>query len=215
MGSLEIGCDKNPNLIELWRALKEPWFLPAVCALEYSEKTFLEWKSHLPTDSKGVAIRELVTRRMSRGGLGTHFAWSTRTRGGKPGDLNAWETWVEELPKIQGRIKDVLFEAGDFRISIPRFSQRGAVIYCDPPYLKSTRTAKKAYGEFEMSRQDHLEFLELVRASKATVLVSGYMSKLYSVVLEDWELYTKEMPCNAGQGEEKERRVECLWVKRA
>lgn len=49
---------------------------------------------------------------MSRGGNGDAFAWSERLRGGKPGDLNGWETRLEMLPALAQRIASVEFRCG-------------------------------------------------------------------------------------------------------
>lgn len=66
--------------------------------VEYSEWDFLkskriidnveEWTKFLPVE---LGAHEYIVRNMSRGRLGKDFAWSERLRGGKPGDVNAYE----------------------------------------------------------------------------------------------------------------------------
>jgi DNA adenine methylase len=87
------------------------------------------------------------------------------------------------------------------------------LIYCDPPYLKATRTAPDVYAH-EMSAQDHIDFLGAVVSCRATVMVSGYDHPLYRDRLAGWACHRFDMPNHSGQGKTKQRRVECLWVNR-
>jgi DNA adenine methylase len=58
------------------------------------------------------------------------------------------------------------------------------LIYCDPPYLHSTRGKDRYKDEF--SYADHVEFLELLRSFPANIAISGYASSLYADMLDDW-----------------------------
>ncbi len=79
-------------------------FLARVRSLPYSPETFA-WSldTRVSTDDLARAVAFPVRNRMSRGGLGEDFAWSERLRGGRPGDLNAWETFKAALPAIVQR----------------------------------------------------------------------------------------------------------------
>src|SRR5574340_1521843 len=56
------------------------------------------------------------------------------------------------------------------------------VIYCDPPYLLSTRRGRVYYA-YEMSDQAHGHLLALLKwQAKCRVLISGYPSELYGAV---------------------------------
>lgn len=59
------------------------------------------------------------------------------------------------------------------------------LVYCDPPYLHSTRK-KLAMYKYEMSRRDHEHFLQLVRKLACRVMISGYASPLYDRQLRGW-----------------------------
>jgi DNA adenine methylase len=84
--------------------------------------------------------------------------------------------------------------------------------YCDPPYLPSTRTAKKAYGAFEMSYEDHELMLDVLKEVKGKVMISGYANELYSRELEGWRQVKIDMANHSGQGGEKQRRVEVVYM---
>ncbi len=156
----------------------------------------------------------LIQNRMSRGGLGKDFAWSDRLRGGQPGDVNAWKTFVGgEILRIHSRFSGVEVHNDNATTVIKAFDAPDALIYCDPPYLHETRTHRKAYGPFEMTTEQHQELLEMLLACKGKVFLSGYRSVLYDGVLElaGWTRHEFDMPNHSGQGKSKQRRIECLW----
>lgn len=81
-----------------------------------------------------------------------------------------------------------------------------AVVYCDPPYLASTRRASRRYYEFEMLEDsEHERFLTWAKAMTCRVLISGYWSELYAQNLRDWRLEQFTVPSHTGS------RVECVW----
>ena len=59
------------------------------------------------------------------------------------------------------------------------------LIYSDPPYLRRTRTSKHRY-RFDYEEADHVELLELLKAVRCQVMVSGYRSALYEERLAGW-----------------------------
>ena len=80
-----------------------------------------------------------------------------------------------------------------------------AVVYCDPPYLLSTRAGRKYY-ENEMTDEHHAQFLALLQALGCRVMISGYPSAMYAAALVDWR-------CLAYQTRTRGRTVtECLWM---
>lgn len=66
------------------------------------------------------------------------------------------------------------------------FEQSGrTVIYCDPPYVLSTRTSKARY-KYDFTDEEHIELLTLLRELPCFVLISGYRSHLYDVLADWW-----------------------------
>lgn len=59
------------------------------------------------------------------------------------------------------------------------------LLYCDPPYVKSTRKGGDLY-EHEMSLEDHDRLLSLLVRTKAMVMISGYRSDFYDDALKDF-----------------------------
>ena len=109
----EVINDVDTGLISIYKSLRdEPdEIIDRLKKIDYNEKTFNEAlaKSELPfEDYIEHALNEFILRRMSRGGMKKIFAWSDRLRGGKPGDVNAWNTILEQLPLISERVKNTI-----------------------------------------------------------------------------------------------------------
>ncbi len=63
------------------------------------------------------------------------------------------------------------------------------LVYCDPPYVLSSRTGGELY-EHEFTDQQHIELLEVIKSLPCNVMISGYHSKLYATALKSWHLTT-------------------------
>lgn len=216
--SVEVANDLDPDLINFHRvvAARSGELGEMVEATPYSEESFT---SALPFDSPGLdelerARRFMVRNRMSRSGMGKDYGWSDRLRGGQPESLNAWETIRRELPRIGDRLRSVMFLNGPAVDAIRRYDSATTTHYVDPPYVASTRTAKKVY-RFEMDDRAHRELLTTLLSCRGRVVLSGYRNPLYDDMLAGWRRIDIDMPNHSGQGKSKQRRVECLWVNEA
>jgi phage DNA methylase len=78
------------------------------------------------------------------------------------------------------------------------------LVYCDPPYLRSTRRGGKIYRH-EYGDEDHLKLLYLVKTLPCKVLVSGYRNVLYEESLSSWNRQCFTARTRAGIAEE------CVW----
>jgi hypothetical protein len=61
----------------------------------------------------------------------------------------------------------------------------GVLVYCDPPYLHSTRASSARY-EHELTDLEHRRLLRVLRSLKCNVMISGYSSALYAKELKGW-----------------------------
>jgi len=212
-----VGADVNSKLINLWIQLRDSdEFVSQVQDIKYSKLVWdywNDWKSHEPMmDPLDQAIQYLIRLRFSRGGLGTAFAWSERSRGGQPGDVNAWVNFKKSLPQIQRSILGVSFRLASFEQTLREYDSPTTCFYCDPPYLHNVRTATKAY-DYEMTYSQHTDLCNMLLDIKGTAVVSGYANELYDTKFSSWARHVRNMPNNAGQGSEKARREEVLWIK--
>lgn len=82
------------------------------------------------------------------------------------------------------RLKNVQIENRDALSVIERFNHSNVLMYLDPPYLLGTRHGKQY--KHETDDKFHKDLLDVITASKAKVIISGYHSDLYSGALSDW-----------------------------
>ena len=94
---------------------------------------------------------------------------------------------------------------GDALTILPKLAlPADALIYCDPPYVHSTRTSRHRY-RFEMTDEQHTQLLTLLQAMQCRVMISGYPSALYSKMLRGWR-------CISYRTRTRGRTLtECLW----
>lgn len=206
---IETINDLNPELYDIWYNIinNGQLLLDELANLQYCQHTF-----NKALNTPGATWASLVKYRFSRGGLGKAFAWSERLRGGRPGDSNAWMTFVtSELPRIVKRCRSVLLYNKPALEIIQNNNLPGVFFYLDPPYLHETRKAKKAYV-FEMTDLDHKELLDTLRFHKAQIMISGYRSTLYDTMLAGWTRFEKNIVNHASQQTTKPMKVECIWT---
>ena len=66
------------------------------------------------------------------------------------------------------------------------FPFRGSeLVYCDPPYMQSTRRSRRRY-RFDWSEADHAALLGRLRDLPCQAMVSGHPSSLYDEALSGW-----------------------------
>ena len=78
------------------------------------------------------------------------------------------------------------------------------LVYCDPPYLKHTRTSGRRYRH-DYEEQDHIALLELLKTLPCQVMLSGYPSALYDRLLAGWRTLELQVMNQGGV------RTEKLW----
>jgi hypothetical protein len=79
------------------------------------------------------------------------------------------------------------------------------LIYCDPPYLLSTRSKRRIYRH-ELTDDDHRRLLTALRGCRCPVLISGYRSDLYDDQLHGWRRAERDVMTRGGV-----LRRECVW----
>ncbi|WP_348731887.1 DNA adenine methylase [Rheinheimera texasensis] len=78
------------------------------------------------------------------------------------------------------------------------------LIYCDPPYVHSTRTSNARY-QHELTDAQHRELLEILKQVPAFVILSGYRNDIYDKTLADW--WSKDFQAMTRGGV----RTETVW----
>lgn len=227
---VEVYNDLDSGLVNMFRCLRDPVKARAMKEqLElwpYSREEYSFARDNYQTEPDEVkrAVLFFVLARQSFGGnfaksFGTDVTHSNR---GMSGTVNNWLQGIEGLPQVTKRILAVQIENADFRVILDRYDTPNTLFYCDPPYLAETRRA----GEYahEMTREDHIELLELLKTRKGKVVLSGYPSELYNDLTQNgWERRDFETVCHAvgktrasglqgiGKISETQKRTECVW----
>jgi len=159
-----------------------------------------------------LAVCDFIPWRQSFGGKGQSWSYTTgRARGGMAGDVNAWWTAIEQLPEVIDRLRRVQIICQSAFDAIPRFDHAEALIYCDPPYVHSTRADKAVYHG-EMDDKEHRALGSMLRKCKGKVILSGYPSDLYEEIYKGWKCVKFDIANHASGGKSKARETECLWM---
>lgn len=117
----------------------------------------------------------------------------------------AWLKLPETIMETVDRLRGVQIENRSATELIPRFNHKNVLIYCDPPYLLSTRHGKQY--RCEMTDREHSDLLEVLLAHRGPVLISGYENELYNAALRGWH---KEYAVSYSQVASK--KTEVLWM---
>ena len=138
-------------------------------------------------DSFDRAARFLAKCNMGHGfrTTGERVGWKRDVAGRERAyAARAWADLPEVIVEAGERLRGVQIECSPAVKLIERFNSPDVLIYCDPPYLLSTRRGKQY--RCEMTEDDHLELLDVVKRHKGPVLISGYPSDLYDTELSGW-----------------------------
>lgn len=77
---------------------------------------------------------------------------------------------------------------------------QSALVYCDPPYLMSTRSSQRKFYEVEMAEEhEHKALLNVLLGLRCMVMLSGYWSELYAEMLAGWRVYTYKAMTRGGR----------------
>jgi DNA adenine methylase len=214
---VEVYNDIDRRITRLFHVLRDDGatFAAKASLTLYSQPEFEEAAEYPPEATDlDKALCDFIRWRQSFGGQGSSWSFTkARARGGMAGDVNAWWTAIDQLPAIIDRIRRVQIICQSAFEAIPKFDHPDALIYCDPPYVHSTREENsRAVYHAEMNDDDHRRLASVLRSCKAKVVLSGYPSPLYLALYADWKVVTREIANHAAGGRQKGREVECLWM---
>ncbi|WP_329291349.1 DNA adenine methylase [Streptomyces pseudovenezuelae] len=148
---------------------------------------------------------------------GKRASWSNGMRRGSSQALTVADL-VDRLYAAAQRLRRVVIENRPALDVIRAYDAPDAVLYCDPPYLDSTRSGlvRSCGGDYAHdtnTEADHRALAEVLTDARATVLLSGYDSPLYADLYADWwrTTLTVQRPTSNRRGHTGPSAVEVIW----
>lgn len=139
------------------------------------------------TDSFQRAVDFYVRMMMGHGfrTTGEKVGWKNDVQGRQRAyAARYWSEVPEAIFEAAARLRGVQIENRPAADLISRFNFPNVLVYADPPYLLGTRNGKQY--RCEMTDADHRDLLDVLKAHKGPVVLSGYESTLYDDALRGW-----------------------------
>ncbi len=212
---VEVLNDLDENVYNFFRVLREhaDAFAHAITLTPYSEAEFRHAHQVAVHHMIERARRFYVRSRQSIGGRGDAFSYTMhRVRRCMADVVSGWLSSIDDnLPLVVDRLRRVQMMCRPALEVIRKWDSPSTLFYCDPPYVPATRRSRDVYS-VEMGIYAHFELIATLERCQGKVVLSGYPSKLYRVLLPDWNRVTFDMPNHSAGGRSKQRRTECLWM---
>lgn len=151
---------------------------------------------------------------------GKRASWSNGMRRGSSQALTVADL-VDRLYAAAERLRRVVIEHRPAVDVIRAYDAPDAVLYCDPPYLDSTRSGLTRscggdYAHDTNTEADHRALAEVLTHAKGTVLLSGYDSPLYEELYTGWWRtgMSVQRPTSNRRGHTGPAAVEVIWSNR-
>lgn len=118
------------------------------------------------------------------------------------------------LEAVTERLQGVIIENRDAVKIMKQHDRKDTLHYVDPPYLMSERTSKGSRYQVELESSDeHYTLAEELRNLKGFVIVSGYPSREYKEMFEDYGWHVEHKKAVTGAAiKGKSTRTEGLWM---
>lgn len=214
---LEVYNDIDSGLVNFFRVLREPAKVKELQQLlDLTPYAREEWRECAKTWLDAPTDVEMARRWFMAlvGSFGKHMGttgtgWSF-SKVPVHGKAHSFRAATEALLGFTHRLRYVQVEHGDFERVISLYDGPTALFYADPPYMPETRTRNDRYRH-EMTEEDHVRLLNVLRQVRGMVMLSGYNSRLYREHLPGWKRIDIPVFTSAAN-RRRERRVECIWL---
>lgn len=192
-GAVETVNDLDSDIVNLFNVLRNhPEELKRVLSLTpYSREEYD--KSFEPCDEPIEKARRYMVKTTQAIGakLNGKCGWRNHKQMKIGGTACKWAGITETIDIAADRLRGsttnlVQIEHMDALRLIERYNTPDALIYLDPPYVRSSRKSGALY-KHEMNDQQQVRMLEIITQSKAKIILSGYRNELYDKWLSDWE----------------------------
>jgi DNA adenine methylase len=185
---VEIYNDLNSWLVNLYRVIRnQPQeLLDRLEFLPYSRQEYhqglklyqeLRDTEHTLSDVEKAALFFLVVRSSFNAKVGSSFSYSAVSSKG-----SSWRNSMELIFPAHQRLREVIIENIPFYECFSRYDGVETLFYLDPPYPAGTRVSSNDY-EFEMTDDDHEEFILKCMDLEGMCIISSYHNSIYDGLL--------------------------------
>jgi len=209
-GAVETINDMDSNIVNLFRVLREqPDELKR--ALELTPYSREEYdRSFNPCEEPLEKARRFMVRTTQAIGakMDGKCGWRNHKQMKIGGTACKWAGITETIDAVAARLRGdtthlVQIEHMDALRLIKRYDYEDVLMYIDPPYILSTRKSGRLYHH-EMDDEGHIELLNIVKKSRAKIVISSYDNELYNKCLNGWKSdYTMCQTTSTKKAEEK------------
>jgi len=215
--------DLDGRVVNLFRVLRDPeqaLELQRRVALTPFARDEFNWAYEDPADSVDDAHKLVVLSFMGHGSDSATRSCRTGFRSkltdGRVLPAYEWATWSDVIPAFTRRLAGVVIENRDALEVMQRMDHVDALMFVDPPYVHSTRSAitkrsAKTHGyRHEMDDSAHRALAEVLRSLCGMVVLCGYPSPLYEELYSDWERFERRAMADSAKV-----RTEVVWLNPA
>ena len=190
--NIETVNDLDGNVVNLFKCIREDpeRLASAIYMTPYSRQVYEYAFSEAPEEPYEKALNFYIRLNMGHGFRtnGEKVGWKNDVQGRERSYASQdWCNLPEKIMFAAERLRGVQIENKPAVDLIRRFNFENVLIYCDPPYMLSTRHGKQY--RCEMDEQDHEQLLEALKAHKGYVIISGYETEMYDSILSGWNKY--------------------------
>lgn len=204
---IETINDMNGDIVNLFKVCRDyPEELArAISLTPFARDEFISCND--PSDNLIEQARRTLVRYHQSFGTSNSSknSWRNVQTYGGPRCATMWNCLPDVIVNYCKRLKEAQIENTDALTLIERYNDESTLIYLDPPYLQNLR--KKNMYKCEMSDEQHIEMLKLIKKSKSKIILSGYDNELYNSELFNWVTSEKETTAQMGL-----HRTEKLWM---
>lgn len=129
------------------------------------------------------AYRFFYVNRTSFNGVGGYSVTVNLIRRGLSKDISAFLASIDNLPEFHQRLSRVTMMNEDALNVMRKFDSPKTFMYLDPPYVQETRGDTRY--KVDMEDEGHRKLIEFCMTAKSKIMISGYDSSLYDVLLEN------------------------------
>lgn len=218
----EVYNDLDDDIANFFRVLRDPEQAEQLIQLlhltPYARSEF-DLSYEYCTDPIERARRTAVRAGMGFGSAGatkgvTGFRIDTARPYGTAQHL--WTRYPGQLPAVIERLQGVLIENRPAIEVMQQHDTPDTLHFVDPPYVFGTRSQRNVVQgcyRHEMTDEQHMELLGVLKNLQGMVVLSGYASELYERELADWQAHTTGSRISAGRG--TAIKTEVLWINAA